>query len=89
MHHNQYLHYRWENNEKCRYYEVIVGMDLFGWIITRIWGKTGTALGKIVHQPCQSFAEGSEQVNIISKHRKRAGYELVSAEGTPIRSQPI
>ncbi len=84
MPNNQYIHCRWENNEKHRYYEVIVGMDLFGWVLTRIWGRKGTALGRVVHQPCQSFEEGREHIKMLSQQRKRAGYTLISSKGTSI-----
>jgi hypothetical protein len=37
-------------------YEMHLQQDLFGdWVLTRVWGRRGTALGRIVHNPCVSY----------------------------------
>ena len=76
-----YLKMRWEKHENQRYYEVLVDHDLFGCVVTRIWGSKGTSLGRIVHRPCCDFEEGKSQMMVINKQRQQRGYVLVTQEG--------
>ena len=73
---NRCCRLRWENPENLRYYEAHLGMDLFGWCLTLIWGRKGTALGQVKHYPCLSFEDGYSKVAGIMKQRKRKGYSL-------------
>ena len=73
-----FLKVRWENESNRRYYEAWVDEDLFGWVLTRIWGKKGTSLGQVVHQPCCDFQSGVNEINLIDKRRKQHGYNAVS-----------
>ena len=48
---------RWERD--TRYYELHLRQDLFGdWVLTRVWGGKGTALGQIKHELCEVYAAG-------------------------------
>lgn len=53
---NEPQRFRWEKN--TRYYEVHVEPDLWGeWVLTRVWGRRGTALGQMRRAPCESYSE--------------------------------
>lgn len=70
------LRLRWE--KETRYYEVHLQQDLWGsWVLTRIWGRRGTALGQIRPVPCASYAEAIRQLTVVQGQRKRRGYEPV------------
>lgn len=52
---------RW--TKTTRYYEVHLHPDLWGqWIVTRIWGRSGTALGRRMSVPCLSYQDGLQRV---------------------------
>jgi hypothetical protein len=41
---------RWEKAQ--RYYEAHIHQDLWGeWVLTRVWGRRGTLLGRTIHVP--------------------------------------
>lgn len=64
-----------------RYYEVHLHPDLWGqWIVTRIWGRSGTALGRRVNVPCLSYQDGLQQVAAVRDRRRQRGYRLVREE---------
>ncbi len=47
---NEWIHLRWERG--TRYYEVYLHQDLWGdWVLTQVWGRRGTELGRMVHTP--------------------------------------
>lgn len=47
---------RWEKD--TRYYETRLHQDLWGqWVLTRVWGRRNTPMGKVTHTPCRSHAE--------------------------------
>jgi transposase len=51
--------YFWERG--TRYYEVHLHQDLWGdWVLTQVWGRRGTELGRMVHTPCASYEKGHE-----------------------------
>lgn len=59
------------------YYEVHLAPDLWGqWMVTRIWGRTGTALGRRMSIPCASYQEGLQQVAAVKARRRQRGYLL-------------
>ena len=67
------LRHRWIKS--TRYYEVLLHQDLWGdWIVTRVWGRRGSPLGRVRHQPCGSYAEGLERVRDVRERRARRGY---------------
>jgi len=71
------LRLRWE--KETRYYEVHVVQDLWGgWVLTRIWGRRGSALGQIRRAPCESYAEALEKLARVEKRRAQRGYAVVS-----------
>lgn len=64
---------RWERDS--RYYLAGLDRDLFGtWVVTRVWGRIGTALGRIHHEPVASLAEGERALARIARERDRRGY---------------
>ena len=68
------LRLRWER--ETRYYEVHLHQDLWGgWVVTRVWGRRGTALGQLRRAPCASYAEALERLAAITRQRERRGYE--------------
>jgi len=77
----KYAHFRWEKRENQRYYEVLVDRDLFGWELTRLWGRMGTALGQVVRRPIESFEAGLNQIQLIDKQRKSRGYIKALSRG--------
>src|SRR5512143_2784634 len=61
-----------------RYYEVLLHQDLWGgWIVTRVWGRRDSPLGRVRHHPCRSYAEGLERVRQMQDRRARRGYAAV------------
>ncbi len=55
-----WLRIRWEKG--TRYYEAYVHQDLWGdWVLTRIWGRRETRLGRVVCLPCQSYREAGDR----------------------------
>ena len=71
------LDQRFENQQKGRYYRLILAKDLFGdWIVTRAWGGIGKAGGRIIHAPCPSYEDGVSLFQKFAKTRKQRGYQL-------------
>lgn len=67
---------RWERD--TRYYELRLQQDLWGdWLLTRVWGGKGTALGQIRRELCQSYASGASLYASSIKVREQHGYALV------------
>jgi len=53
----------------------MLAQDLFGeWVITRVWGGIGKAMGRITHVPCSSYDEGLKLIDKITKTRLARGY---------------
>jgi predicted DNA-binding WGR domain protein len=74
------LRVRWEKDS--RYYEAHVERDLWGdWVLTRVWGRRGTALGQIRRAPCASYADALEKLQGLGVQRERRGYTAVSSSG--------
>jgi predicted DNA-binding WGR domain protein len=57
---------RWEKHS--RYYEAHVERDL--------WGRRGTAMGKIRRMPCASYADALEKLQSLREQRERRGYSI-------------
>lgn len=54
---------RWEKD--TRYYEAHLHQDLWdGWVLTHVWGRRGTRLGRIRQLPCASYAEGLKHFTV-------------------------
>jgi len=52
--------------------------DLWGdWVLTRIWGRRGSALGQVRRAPCESYAEALAKLAGVEKRRVRRGYVVV------------
>ena len=69
----EWLHSRWERDS--RYYELLVQQDLFGhWLLTRIWGQRGSALGQLRHALCVDQAEANARYAAEAVRREKRGY---------------
>ncbi|MEE4377745.1 MAG: WGR domain-containing protein [Candidatus Competibacteraceae bacterium] len=65
---------RWERD--TRYYQVYLQQDLWGnWVVTRVWGRQGSRLGRVVNQPCANYAEAQKVLEQIGRRREQHGYE--------------
>jgi predicted DNA-binding WGR domain protein len=70
------LRRHWEKD--TRYYEVHVEPDLWGhWVLTRVWGRRGTALGQVRRIPCGDYAEALAKLAAVARQRARRGYAPV------------
>ena len=68
---------RWEKD--TRYYELRVQQDLFGnWLLTRVWGRKGSALGQIWHELCENYPAGIAKFNQAEVRREQRGYRLIN-----------
>ena len=73
---------RWENPIKQRYYMVYISQDLIGdYVVTRIWGKKGQPIGKILHTPCFSHKDALDMLESIRKKRLCRGYKPIRLSG--------
>jgi len=64
---------RWEKAH--RYYEAHLHQDLWGeWVLTKVWGRRGTLLGRAVHMPCASYREACERIAALHVRREQRGY---------------
>lgn len=67
---------RWE--KESRYYEIHLQQDLWGdWVLTRIWGRRGSPMGRMKHMPCPSYDDAVAKLSNVRNQRKRRGYEPV------------
>jgi predicted DNA-binding WGR domain protein len=72
----EWLSLRWE--EGTRYYEVHLHQDLWGdWVLTQVWGRRGTELGRMVHTPCASYQDGRERLAAVQARRRQKGYTVL------------
>lgn len=72
----EWIRRRWE--KATRYYEVYLHPDLWGdWVLTRIWGRRGELLGRVVHTPCSSYQEGQQRLAAVQVRRQQRGYVRV------------
>jgi len=59
------IHLRWHRG--TRYYMAVLATDLFGnWVMTRIWGRRDSPLGRVKRDLCGSFAEGYKNLKIFA-----------------------
>ncbi|SMF97840.1 WGR domain-containing protein [Methylomagnum ishizawai] len=67
---------RWEKG--TRYYEAHIGQDLWGgWVLTRVWGRRGSPLGRVRRIPCGSYEEARAKLAGVERQRGRRGYRAV------------
>ena len=63
---------RWEKG--TRFYEALVERDLFGdWVLTLVWGRRGSALGRVQHRPHPSVTAAQDALQTVSRRRQRRG----------------
>ncbi len=61
---------------------VYISQDLIGdYGVTRIWGKKGLPIGKILHTPFSSHKDALHMLEIIRKKRLCGGYNPASLSG--------
>jgi len=73
---DEWISLRWERG--TRYYEVCLHQDLWGdWVLTQVWGRRGTELGRMVHTPCPSYEKGCEQLAAVQAQREHRGYTVL------------
>ena len=64
---------RWEKG--TRFYEALVERDLFGdWVLTLVWGRRGSALGRVQHRPHPSVTAAQDALQTVSRRRQGRGY---------------
>jgi predicted DNA-binding WGR domain protein len=67
---------RWEKG--TRFYEALVERDLFGdWVLTLVWGRRGSALGRVQHRPHPSVTAAQDALQRVARRRQRRGYAPV------------
>jgi hypothetical protein len=67
---------RWLRQEDGRYYEARLHQDLWGnWVLTQVWGRHGTALGRTTHTPLDDYEHGLRMLAMIEKRRVQHGYQ--------------
>jgi hypothetical protein len=78
---------RWINDEKARYYQAHLVVDLFGdWTLIRVWGGLGSRRGGMRVTGVASYEDGLTCIREIAKRRRRHGYRRSSDgvdEGLP------
>lgn len=52
-------------------------------MLTRIWGRRGTELGREVHTPCASYRDARDRLIAAKARRKRRCYTLLLLWGAP------
>ena len=63
----------WE--KATRYYRVDLNQDLWGqWVLTKRWGRAGTALGQTRRVACRGYADGLNLLAQIERRRFQRGY---------------
>jgi predicted DNA-binding WGR domain protein len=76
----EWRHSRWERDS--RYYELRVQQDLFGdWLLTRVWGRKGSALGQIRHELCADQAEANARYAEAAIRRGKRRYREIMVAG--------
>jgi predicted DNA-binding WGR domain protein len=64
---------RWEKG--TRFYEALVECDLLGdWVLTLVWGRRGSALGRVQHRPDPSVTAAHDALQTVARCRQRRGY---------------
>ena len=68
---------RWER--ETRYYELRLQQDLWGdWVLMRVWGGKGSALGQIRHELCTDYSHGQRIYAQSLIQRGKRGYVQVA-----------
>lgn len=70
---------RWE--KATRYYALRMQQDLFGhWLLTRSWGRRGSALGQIRHELCNDATEAQSRYDQAAVRRGQRGYTKIAEQ---------
>lgn len=83
-----WIRLRWEKptDKGIRYYEVHLHQDLLGdWVLTCVWGRRGTALGRVQDQLCESYEEGLSRLCDTKKRRGQRGYAAIKEDSTRVK----
>lgn len=65
---------RFEHPSKNRYYLVWTQEDLFGLVVVRVWGGTGTGRGRMHTQPCVNAQQCELMLTEVVRRRLQRGY---------------
>jgi predicted DNA-binding WGR domain protein len=72
-------YYYWINQEKARYYKIILHMDMLNdWILTCAWGGRYSRLGNYNHIKMNNRDDAETYIKNMIIKRKKRGYELMS-----------
>jgi hypothetical protein len=73
---DEWISLRWERG--TRYYEAHLNQDLWGdWVLTQVWERRGTELGRIVPIPCASYEDERERLAAVQARREQRGYTVL------------
>ena len=71
--------HRWIQVEKARYYQALLGKDLFGeWTLITAWGALGSKHGRMRSTCVSSYEAGLARIAEIHKRRQRHGYRSLA-----------
>ena len=74
---SSWLTLRWVRG--TRYYRVHLEQDLWsGWLLTKVHGRKGTALGRTRAIPAPSIEAALLELAAIATRRRKRGYELTN-----------
>jgi predicted DNA-binding WGR domain protein len=69
---------RLRREKGARFYEALVERDLLGdWVLTLVWGRRGSALGRVQHRLHPSVTAARDALQTVSRRRQRRGYAPV------------
>jgi predicted DNA-binding WGR domain protein len=72
-------YYYWINQEKARYYKIILHRDILNdWILTCAWGSKNSRLGNHSHTKINNKNDAELFIKNMIIKRKKRGYELMS-----------
>jgi predicted DNA-binding WGR domain protein len=71
--------YVWINEEKSRYYKIILQKDMLGdLILTSVWGGIYSNLGNYKHTLFYNINDADNFINQMMTHRSKRGYILLN-----------
>lgn len=72
--------------KETRYYEIYLHQDLWdGWVVTCVWGRRRTAMGRVQHRPCESYELALALFAEIEKRRNQHGYVEMDMKKAEVR----
>jgi hypothetical protein len=66
---------RWVNDQKRRYYQAVLVVDLFGsWVLVTAWGGLDSQRGNMRSTLVESHADGLAHIQALDRRRRQRGY---------------